>query len=689
MTMFRLEKIMKNKAKYYCSVLVLVLTACSSLDKNFTPEESFLTSKQKSPGAKTEIEITTASPEQRSGKVEYLSSYQNGSSVITKSDDLASRFSDNNMLRVTADELPLKDFLHYVFGDLLDVSYILGDALQNDSQPITLNIRQDVSMRKLFLLSEELLVQRDYVIRADAGIFYIHKSEGAGSQGALAYGYGKRSSDVPTSSSDIIQMVPLDFGLPTSFANSIRTFTKVLASPDFDRSSIVLQGKRRDILKGLEFINLMDQPRFQGRQIGLYQTTFISIDELSEALPPILEQEGLIVSTKGQSGAISLVPLSRQSLLIIFANDVSIIDRVSYWASKLDKPATGSDAQYYIYNPNYARASDLGESLSLLISGQSGPLSNSTSATQQNNQQSNAAKSRPSISASSEDISLVVDERSNSLIFKTTGSHYQSLLPLIKRLDMLPKQIMLEVVIAEVSLTDEFKQGVEFALNDGNYGISTEGAFFGEGFGGLAYALQGTIGRLALNLFQSNSLVNIISRPSLVVRDGVRAAISVGTNIPVVGQTSSDPINGDRQTTSIEYRKTGVELEVTPTVNAQGYVIMSIKQTISNEVDSGGSTSAGGNPSLFERTIDTEVVAESGRTIILGGLISENKSSIDSQVPLLGDIPLLGNLFKAKTRGGDKTELVLMVTPRIIESSDEWDEIRNKLSNELKKITIY
>ncbi|WP_293748946.1 secretin N-terminal domain-containing protein [uncultured Paraglaciecola sp.] len=680
---------MKNKAKYYCSVLVVVLTACSALEKPFTPDESFLASKQKLAESPTDISVNTTKPEHRSGKIEYLSPYQNGSSVITKPEDLAARFSQSNMLKVTADELPLKDFLHYVFGDLLDVSYILGDELQSDTQPITLNIRQDISKRKLFLLSEELLVQRNYVVRVDDGIFYIHKAEGAGSQGTLAYGYGKRSSDVPNSSSDIIQMVPLNYGLPTSFANSIRTFTKVTASPDFERSSIVLQGKRRDILKGLEFINLMDQPKYQGRQIGLYQTTFISIDELSAALPPILEQEGLIVSTKGQSGAISLVPLSRQSLLIMFANDLTIIDRVSYWASKLDKPATGSDAQYFIYNPNYARATDLGESLSLLIGGQSGPLSNSTSAAQQNNQQTNTGGSKTRISASSEDISLVVDERSNSLIFKTTGSHYQSLLPLIKRLDVLPKQIMLEVVIAEVSLTDEFKQGVEFALNDGNYGLSTEGAFFGEGFGGLAYALQGTIGQLALNLFQSNSLVNIISRPSLVVRDGVRAAISVGTDIPVVGQTSSDPINGDRQTTSIEYRKTGVELEVTPSVNAQGYVIMSIKQTISNEVDSGGSTSAGGNPSLFERTIDTEVVAQSGRTIILGGLISENKSSIDTQVPLLGDIPLLGNLFKAKTRGGDKTELVLMVTPRIIESSDEWDEIRGKLSNELKKITIY
>jgi general secretion pathway protein D len=113
----------------------------------------------------------------------------------------------------------------------------------------------------------------------------------------------------------------------------------------------------------------------------------------------------------------------------------------------------------------------------------------------------------------------------------------------------------------------------------------------GDGFGGLSYLLQGTQGKLIVNLLQTNSLVNILSRPSLVVRDGVNATINVGTDIPIVGETASDPINGDRQTTKIEYRKTGVELAVTPTVNAQGIVLMEIKQKISNQVESGSTVS--------------------------------------------------------------------------------------------------
>ena len=170
------------------------------------------------------------------------------------------------------------------------------------------------------------------------------------------------------------------------------------------------------------------------------------------------------------------------------------------------------------------------------------------------------------------------------------------------------------------------------------------------------------------------------------MRDGVNATINVGTDIPIVGETTSDPINGERQTTTVDYRQTGVELGVTPTVNARGVILMEIKQKISNEVESGSTVA--GNPSVFERSIDTEVIAESGQTIILGGLISENRSVKDSKVPVLGDIPLLGNLFKADTKSGDKTELVVLVTPRVIESSSEWAQLKQQFESSLENLSI-
>lgn len=605
--------------------------------------------------------------------------------------DSFANFSDEELVNMSSNALALKDYLHYAFGQLLGVNYIIDDAIQNDTKPITLNIQEAVSKKKLFLLTTDLLAQRDYAIRFEEGIYYIHKEDAKSLQATIAYGYGSSINDVPNTALDIVQMVPMNYGMQTSLAATLTQLTKVKANPDFERNSLLLQGKRRDIIRGLEFINLMDQPAFRNRVIGAYKATYISIDELKTQLPLLLKQEGISVEANGANDkAVSLVTLDRIDTLIVFANSSTLVDRVAFWAQQIDKPATGNEEQYFIYPPIYSRATDLGESIQALLGGNvGGGSSNSTSAVKENNAVNTQARNKNNKGlVQNGAISLVIDERANALIFKASGEEYRKILPLIKRLDVLPKQVMLEVMIAEVTLTDEFKQGVEFAFKNGNYATNTSGSFMGDGFGGLSYLLKGAQGQIAANLFQSNSLVNVLSRPSLVVRDGVSANITVGTDIPIIGETASDPINGDKQTTKIEYRKTGVELEVTPTINAQGIVIMEIKQKISNQLNSGGTTAVSGNPSIFERTISTEVVAESGQTVILGGLISETNEQKNSSVPFFSSIPILGHLFKAETTGGDKTELVVLVTPKVLESTNEWQDIKTKLNSQLKKVTI-
>jgi general secretion pathway protein D len=268
---------------------------------------------------------------------------------------------------------------------------------------------------------------------------------------------------------------------------------------------------------------------------------------------------------------------------------------------------------------------------------------------------------------------MVVDERTNALIFYTTGSRYRELLPMLSKLDLLPKQVALDIIIAEVSLQDEFKYGVEWALSRSQVNLATSGAFGVAGIGGMGLIINGTEGPVNANFLDSNSLVNVLSRPTIMVRDGVAANINVGSDISVVGQTTQDPINGERQTTSSEYRKTGLDVSVTPTINSNNVVTMEISQTISNSVpDSSG---AGGNPDIFERSINTELVAGSGQTVMMAGLISESSSSGDKGAPLLNKIPLLGGLFESNAKSTDRTELIMLITPRVIASLDNWDAV--------------
>jgi len=682
---------MKNVIVLATSIaLSLLLVSCASTDtKVYQPEKSFLEVDkliEKNDSASKQLGSAQTDESNTQDNFKSLNSF-NATKVVSANNDLNLKFSEEKFVQITSDELPVADFIHYIYGDVLGVNYVIGDKLEDIKKTITINIQEKLSLRKLFTLSEQLLADKDIIIAFEDDVFFIHQQNKKAKSGQVAYGYGNSPENVPNTSLEIIQLVPVLYGVQSQLTNVLKTVANVKVTYNSRHNGYILRGKRKEIIRSLEFMGLIDRPNLTARHIGAYQATYTSLEELLVKIPELLKQEGLTTGLNGQTNAaISFVPIESMGTLIMFANTQSIIERAAFWAKELDKPLSGEESQYFIYQPKYSRATDLGDSINALFGNVSS--SKKTSVANENNQANQKIQQNRTNrnNKKKSNFHLVVDERANALIFDTTGEQYRKLLPLIKRLDVSPKQVILEMFIAEVTLTDEFKQGVEFALNNGGWNLSTKGAFGVDGFGGLSYLLEGSNANVLINLFQSNSLVNVLSKPSLVVRDGVAASISVGTDIPVVGQTTQDPINGDKQTTQIEYRKTGIDLSVTPTINAQGVVIMTIDQSISNQVDSGSTVAD--SPSIFERTINTEVVAESGQTVILGGLISENISEIETKVPLLGDMPFIGALFRGETEKTVKTELVIMVTPKIIEKTNEWDDVKAKFAAGLQNLSI-
>ena len=681
-----------GKISLQCLITLIVLSGCVSNPEKMH-QKSFLTNSESDYGVVTsesQGEETTDTKSEGNSKpassVNYIQSFKSTIGQQNTENDALSRFSDSQMTKVTADGLSIKDYLHYVLGELLNVSYVLGDGVENDQQSITLNLQESVSKRKLYSLSQEVLAERGYVIRYADQLFYIHKQQGQGNQGDTVFAYGNTVASVPDTSVTIMQMVPFNFGTQVSLASMVERFINVKATAYPQRDMMLLQGKRRDILRALEFVDIMDQPIFKDRVIAMYRPNYVSLDAIVDALKPLLDREGIDFSDSSKSTAIASVKVDRLNTLFLFASNSLLIERAVYWAEQLDKPSETEESQYFIYQPVYSRAVDLGASLQLLISDSTG-IGSSTSAAAQNNLQDSPSPTAGSLVASNKNLKMVVNEQANTLIFKTTGREYKQLLPLIKRLDILPKQIGLEVMIAEVTLTDKFKQGVEFALSNGNYTAGTLGALGAAEFGGLSYVLTGANGRVTMNSFQSDSLVNVLSRPSIVVRDGFSASINVGTDIPVIGETTIDPNDANSiARTSIVYRKTGVKLNVTPTVNSMGVVTLEIEQSISSQVDDVATVS--GSPAIFERSISTQVIAQDGQTVILGGLISDNNSKGTTRVPFLSSIPFIGKLFTAESRSGDKTELVVMVTPKIISSTSEWENLKRQLSSQLNYIDV-
>ncbi len=641
--------------------------------------------------------------------------------------DLLQDFADNDEQQLSVDAMPVEEFVHTVLGELLGTSYVIADGTPNLTKPVTLNLQKSVSSRQLFRLTNELLSSHNIAISKKDDVLFVHGKSPA-EKANLTVSFGRSARDVPDFSGTIIHMVRFRYALTTGFEQTIRNMTDAAISTDQDQNAIYINGTREQIIRVLELVRMLDVPAARGQHVALLRLTYVPAADFSKKLTSLMQAEGMPIDVDrvGRNN-LALVTLEQIGAIAMFAAEPGYIERARFWAEQIDQPAMTAEKSYFVFHPTFARASDLGESLSNILGGNFSPRSNRSRDTQssmngqQNSQYSgyqpgygqnqnqgmnqnqgfspnnltgvypgqNSGNSRSGLTGqlSNLDMSMSVDERSNSLVFHTTGKNYQSILTMVKMLDVMPKQILLEATIAEVTLSGAFSMGVEFAINNGAFKAGTLGAFGTDKIGGLNIATVQNLDSFLLNLNASDGQVNVLSNPSLVVRDGVTASINVGTDIPTVGSTTTDPLNtSTKQTTTVVYRKTGVQLSVTPTINAQGLVMMEIDQAISNSLE--GSSASSGSPSIFERQLRTEIIAQSGQTVLLGGLISENNTENESKVPVLGDLPLIGNLFKSQKKTKSKTELIILITPRVVDRPEHWIDIKQKLNEAFRNVSF-
>ena len=255
--------------------------------------------------------------------------------------------------------------------------------------------------------------------------------------------------------------------------------------------------------------------------------------------------------------------------------------------------------------------------------------------------------------------------------------------------------MLIEASIIEVTLDDTLEYGLQWTFSgDARSGYSGTGAIGGAlstaATNGFSYALSNSAGKLkaTLSALASKSLIKMISNPSLMVLDNHTATITVGDQVPVSTSTSrpADNTNTSLVTSTIQYKDTGVSLSVTPSVNSGNVVAMQIDQTVT---DVGAEEASANNQRRFmQRQIGSKVAVRSGESIVLGGLIKDNNNSSKSGVPLLKDIPLVGNLFSQNSSEGKRTELLVIITPRVVRSDIDIREVSDDLRERLKGLRI-
>ena len=596
-------------------------------------------------------------------------------------------FSEVAEVAVASDELPVKDFVHYIFGEILDVSYVLDPAIAGvltGSPGVSLSIKDKLSKQRLFELTRRVLGEREIAISLVDGVYFI-KPGGQSAADNISVGVGNRASDVPAVGQKIMQIVPLDFGIKIFVPQLLTEIIKARITPNYQTNVIMIEGEREEVLRAMELIDMFDIPSSKGRYIGVIDLTYVGTEESSQQVVTLLNSEGVdakVHSTNDET-SVSLIPLPSLGAVAVFATADAQLQRVAYWFGVVDQPKAAVDGirdqiEYFSFKPKYAQVNDIANDFTALMVGANSG-SDSASTERATGQAPNETRSNGINTAG---MTMSVNKRAKKLMFRTSGATYRSLLPILTELDVPLNQIVLDMVIAEVSLKDEFKHGVEWAVKRGEVSLTTQGSFGAAGIGGFGIAIAGSEGPLTANFIGSNSLVKVLSNPTMMVIEGESASFTVGSSISVVGQTTQDPISGQRQTSSSEYKNTGLEVTVTPEVLAGSMIKMVVSESISNTVP--GSSGAGANPDIFTRALETVVMAPSGQTIMLAGLISESASTGGSGTPGLSKIPVLGNLFKARSKVSDRSELIILITPKLLKQPSEWERVRDEFESQLK-----
>ena len=289
---------------------------------------------------------------------------------------------------------------------------------------------------------------------------------------------------------------------------------------------------------------------------------------------------------------------------------------------------------------------------------------------------------------------MIADEVNNAILVYATRSEYQKIESTLRRLDVRSAQVLIEATLIEVTLKDELAYGLQWAFNDsrsstgytGRGVLSTVGGgVLGPALKGFSYTLSNAAGdvRAVLNALADKSLVKMLSSPTLMVLDNQTASIVVGNQQPIKsGETVAT--TGTAISTSIQYKDTGVSLAFTPSINAGNIVTMLIKQSVT---DVGDKDDATGQRAFLQRQLESKVAIRSGETLVLGGLIRDNVTTTKSGIPLLQDIPVLGAAFRNTGSLTNRTELLVILTPRVVRSDEDTRELTDELRNRMQSFS--
>ena len=600
----------------------------------------------------------------------------------------------------------LREVVRTILGDFLRVSYIYDPRVQGT---VSLQTTKQLKPEAVLATLETLLRMNGAALVADGSTYRIVPIDEASGQLIPQLG----DSSVPLPPGYQVLIVPLEYVSATQMDKLLEPFVapKGILRVDIDRNLLLLAGTSLELMNMLDTVRTFDVDWLAGMSVGLFPLQQVTPEEMITELNTIfrLDEEGPL------AGIVRLEPINRMNAVLVISSQSKYLKKLQKWIKRLDR-SSSSGQNLYVYYLQNGKAADIAKILQEVFSGRSesrdGPLGRvapglravELASRVRGGQRAAADKANsPKVPtavpagrtseglAYSEgaDIRIIADEVNNSLLILANAQDHRMVLAAIKKLDVVPLQVLIEATIAEVKLTDSMRFGLQWYFKSGDVSATLSRSELGfkdiaSSLPGFSLVAAGTSAKVILDALDKETSINIVSSPHLMVLDNQTASLQVGDEVPVITQQQQSSISDNATlVNTVEYRNTGVIMNVTPRVNNSGSIIMEIEQEVSNVVPSAEETLT---PTISQRKFKSSVVVQSGDTVVLGGLIFDFSTKQRQGLPLLSKLPLVGWLFGSTENDDERTELVMLITPRLIRNRYEAENVTREVRRRLRAL---
>ena len=616
------------------------------------------------------------------------------------------------------EQAPLNEVVHAIMGDILGLDYVVDHPINGQ---VTLRTRTPIPRDELLPVLESMLrANNSLMIRGQDNRYLI-----TGSQGGTKLSPGLANPDSLSPGFSTI-VAPLRYISASSMADILKPLVdqESFVRIDDSRGLLMLAGTQQQLVGWLDIISTFDVDMLKGMSVGMFPLENSDVEEVTAILNQLLEGSG--GSELGITGMVRVMPFKRLNSVLVISPRAHYLDILQVWIQRMDQKVDSSyEKQLFVYPVQNTTASRLAELITQIFAGSGGgggggaagaanrsgvapglsresigSQSGGEASISDTNNDSAASTMRADTLAAGTDIGgglgsevrVVADEENNSLMIYATGKQYGLIAKALDKIDVVATQVIIEASILEVSLTDELRYGLEWTFKngigddyDGRGVLATVAGGPAAIIPGFSYTVTNSVGDISavLNALSQESLLNVISSPSVMVLDNHTAYIHVGDQIPTFDQQTET--DGGRITQSVTYKDTGVKLEVRPSVNAGGLVTMDIAQSVT---DVGPIDSATGQRAFNERNIVSRVAVRSNESVVLGGLIRENASNDSSGVPILHKLPVIGPIFGTVNQEDRRTELLVIITPRALYNESELREVSREMRTQIRHMEL-